>query len=320
VHVPVLLDAVLAQLALRPGARCIDATIDGGGHTAALLAATAPDGMVLGIDRDPHVLAALRDRLAGPLAAGRLRAVHGNFCHLGALAAANGFRAVDAVLFDLGVSSYHLDASGRGFSTRRDEPLDLRFDPDDPAAAPAAALLATRDAAALTALLRTFGEERFASRIARTIVARRRVAPVTTSAALLDCVAASLPPAQRWRAARHAARVFQALRIAVNDELGAVRDALPQAVDLLRPGGRLAVISFHSLEDRIVKQFLRAQAAAGRVRVLTKRPIVPSDAEVAANPRAASGKLRVAERCGLPHPHPLPEGEGTPSPARRGSG
>ncbi|MEO8604505.1 MAG: 16S rRNA (cytosine(1402)-N(4))-methyltransferase RsmH [bacterium] len=295
-HVPVLLNEVLANLAPRPGGRYVDATVNGGGHTSALLDATAPDGRVLGIDRDPAILAGLGVRLAGAVDAGRLQLANASFATLSSLLPAHGFADVDGVLFDLGLSSHHLDSSGRGFSFKHDEPLDMRFDPTDDACESAADILASRDADELAELFRTYGEERFASRIARTVVARQRQEPIRTTRQLVAAVEQSLPAATRWRAGRDAARIFQALRIAANDELKAVADVLPQAVDALAPGGRLVVISFHSLEDRLVKHFLRDQRHAGRVRLLNKKPILPSPEEVAANPRAASAKLRAAER------------------------
>jgi 16S rRNA (cytosine1402-N4)-methyltransferase len=296
VHIPVLLHEVLAHLAPRPGGRYVDATVDGGGHARAVLDACAPDGRVLGLDRDPTILAALHARSAGAIDGGRLILANASFASLEEVVAAHGFAPVDGVLFDLGVSSFHLDASCRGFSVLRDEPLDMRFDASDAERESAADILATRSGEELTELFRTYGEERFASRIARTIVARRRLAPLHTTRELLAAIEQSLPPPVRWRAGRDAARVFQALRIAVNAELDAVAAALPQALAALVPGGRLVAIAFHSLEDRLVKQFLRDAERAGRVRILTKRPIQPSDAEIAANPRAASAKLRAAER------------------------
>jgi 16S rRNA (cytosine1402-N4)-methyltransferase len=296
IHTPVLLDAVVTHLALRPGLRCVDATIDGGGHAAALLAATAPSGIVLGIDRDPDLLQIARERLAAAIACGRLRLVHASFGELERVVVEHMLHPVNAVLFDLGVSSFHFDVSGRGFSFAHNEPLDMRFDPGGSDTESAAQFLATRSSQELTRVFREFGEERFASRIARTVVAWRRQEPITTTQRLLDAVTASLPPSQRWRAARHAARIFQAARIVVNDELGALTEALPQAAAVLAPGGRLAVISFHSLEDRIVKRFLRAEADAGRLRIITRKPLQPDATEIEANPRAASAKLRVAER------------------------
>ena len=294
-HIPVLTAALLEHLQLEPGARCIDATIDGGGHTTAMLACTAPAGEVLGIDRDPELLTAVRSTLAEAVEAGRVHLARGDFRELTRIATSRHFDPVQAIVFDLGLSSFHFDISGRGFSFMRDEPLDMRFDPATPAET-AADVVNSRDAAELEAIFRSFGEERFAGRIARAIVARRERAALRTTTQLFDVISAALPARVRWRAARSAARVFQALRIAVNDELEAISEALPQALSLLAPGGRLAVIAFHSLEDRLVKQFFVAERQAGRVRILTKKPLRPDSEEVAANPRAASAKLRVCER------------------------
>jgi 16S rRNA (cytosine1402-N4)-methyltransferase len=249
---------------------------------------------VLGVDRDPAVGAHLATRFADALAAGRLTFVPGNFRDLRAILAERQCTPLDAALFDLGVSSYHLDASGRGFSFARDEPLDMRFDHRD--GDTAADILAARDAPALAQLFRSYGEERFASRIARAVVARRRTTRILSSAQLLEIVRQSLPPNLRWRAERHAARVFQALRIAANDELGAIAEALPQTVAALAPGGRIAVISFHSLEDRLVKLFFREQQEAGTLRIITRKPVTPSPDELERNSRAAPAKLRVAEK------------------------
>ncbi len=295
-HLSVLTSAVTEYLQLAPGNRCIDATIDGGGHTATMLDRTAPDGQVLGIDRDPELLTAVRIRLAEAVDAGRLHLACGNFRELTRIAAMHRCTSVDAIVFDLGLSSYHLDASGRGFSFMRDEPLDMRFNADDAEAETAAQLLNGRRTDELAAIFREYGEERFANRIAAAIVAQRAQAPIATTTQLFHLITAALPGRVRWRAARSAARVFQALRIAVNDELDAINAALVQALSLLEPGGRLAVIAFHSLEDRIVKRFFVAERQAGRVRILTKRPVRPSEEEIAANPRAASAKLRVCER------------------------
>ena len=296
VHVPVLLPQVLDALAPRPGGRYVDATANGGGHLRAVLDACAPDGRVLGIDRDPEILTALAGRCAEAIDTGRLILATGSFAALGDVIAARQFGPVDGILFDLGLSSFHLDASGRGFSYTRDEPLDMRFDPTDDTSQSAADILAKRDGDELAAIFRDYGEERFASRIARTIVARRRDQPITTTGQLFAAIEQSLPPATRWRANRDAARIFQALRIAANDELEQVASVLPQAVAALAPGGRLAVIAFHSLEDRMVKHFLRDQAAAGRMRLRHRKPIIADEAEIAANHRAASAKLRSAEK------------------------
>jgi 16S rRNA (cytosine1402-N4)-methyltransferase len=293
-HSPVLLDEVVALLQPRPGMRCLDATINGGGHTAALLAAIGPSGRVLGIDRDPRVEFHLRKRFPDEIACGRLVFHAGSFRGLRDALGAHDWPSIDVALFDLGLSSHHLDASGRGFSFTRTEPLDMRFGEDD--AEPAADILATREVPELTEIFRMYGEERFASRIARTVAARRRNTPITTTTELLDVIRQSLPPNLRWRAERHAARVFQALRIAANAELDAVAAALPEAVAALAPQGRIAVISFHSLEDRFVKRFFREQQQAGVVEIITRKPVVPGADEVARNSRAAPAKLRVAEK------------------------
>jgi 16S rRNA (cytosine1402-N4)-methyltransferase len=295
VHTPILRGAVLELLGVRPGGRWIDATIDGGGHAADVLAASAPDGLLLGIDRDAAMLDATRARFAGHVASGRLRLLHANFRALDRCAREQGFLPADGILFDLGLSSFHLDRSGRGFAFAGDEPLDMRFDPEAGGES-AAGLLARAGAGELATILRAYGEERFASRIARTITARRRVAPLRRTRDLMLAIERSLPATARWRAARNAARVFQALRIAVNDELAAIGDALPRALATLARGGRVVVLSFHSLEDRIVKQCFRQAQAAGQVRLLTKKPLRPDVAEIAANPRSASAKLRAAER------------------------
>lgn len=297
-HTPVLLNEVLNLLALRPGMRVIDATIDGGGHTAAILERIGASGRLLGLDRDPGLAARARERFAAEVAAERAAVVAASFRRLGEVAPVHGFEAVDAVLFDLGLSSFHLDRGGRGFSFARDEPLDMRFDPTDPTAAPAAEILASRDAGELARLFRDLGEERFAARIARAVVAEREREPIESTRRFFEIIRAALPGGERQRADRSAARLFQALRIEANGELEAVREALPQAVALLRPGGRLAVISFHSLEDRLVKRFLLDGQREKSLAVLTKRPVRPSDAEIAANSRAASAKLRLAERRG----------------------
>lgn len=291
-HVPVLLDEVVELLALRPGARVIDATINGGGHAAAILERIGPAGRLLGFDRDPGVVERARERFAGE--AGRLEVVHSSFRHLRAVAAEKGFVPADAILFDLGLSSYHFDLSQRGFSFARDEPLDLRFDPGDAETMSAAELLGSRSAEELARIFRDYGEERYASRIARAIAAAPE--PIARTQQLYEIVRANIPGHERQHAGRSAARIFQALRIEANDELGAVREALPQALELLAPGGRLAVISFHSLEDRMVKQAFVAAQREGGLNVITKRPLRPSDDEVRANSRAASAKLRVAER------------------------
>jgi 16S rRNA (cytosine1402-N4)-methyltransferase len=304
VHESVLFDEVLAFLAPRAGERYIDCTVNGGGHAAGILERSSSDGRLLGLDADEAALARARQRLAGY--GDRVRLCHANFRELAGCARDAAFGPVDGVLFDLGLSSDTLEATGRGFSFRRDEPLDMRFDPTD--GPTAAALLADSAEAELRAILQRYGEEPAAGRLARALVRARERAPLRTTRDLVGVVERVLgPPRGRTHPAT---RTFQALRIAVNDELGSLQAALGQAVDLLAPGGRLVVIAFHSLEDRIVKQLLRAESGgecrcppglpvcvcqrAPRLELRTRKPVVPSAAEVARNPRARSAKLRAA--------------------------
>lgn len=305
VHAPVLLSESIAALQPVPNGRYIDATLGGGGHAERVLALSAPAGMLLGIDADPVALEAARRRLA-PFR-DRLVLVESYFDALESVAGAAGFTNVDGVLFDLGVSSPQLDTSARGFSFQHEAPLDMRMGPS--AQQSAADLINGLPPEELQRIFAEYGEERYARRIARQIAQERSRREIRTTTELADIVARAKP---RGKEQIHpATRVFQALRIAVNDELGRLTRALPQAVDVLRVGGRLAVISFHSLEDRIVKQFMRQEARGcicppelpvcvcgrePRVRIHTSRPIVASAEEVAANIRSRSAKLRVAER------------------------
>jgi 16S rRNA (cytosine1402-N4)-methyltransferase len=307
-HLPVLVEEVVTMLAPAPGSLQIDATIGGGGHTERILEATDPDGRLLGLDADGAAIARvgrLLDRFGD-----RLVLRQANFRELGTVAPAAGFGAVDGLLFDLGLSSFQLADAERGFGFRTGGPLDMRFDTSR--GIPAAELLATLDAAELTALFRRYGEEPQAPRIARAIVEARRSAPLATAeelAALVERIAPRTPPGRRR--IHPATRVFQALRIAVNEELEALEAGLAAAVDLLRPGGRLVVLSYHSLEDRIVKRFFQAERRGcvcppevpicvcgrnPRLRLVTKPSLTPGPEEVAANPRARSARLRAVER------------------------
>lgn len=292
VHIPILVEEVARLLGPKPGGHYIDATIDGGGHAAVILERSAPSGRLLGIDRDADLIAQARQRFAAEIDAGRLVLVCDSFAHLEEIAQTHGFSAVQGILFDLGVSSYHFDQSGRGFSFQREEPLDMRFATTEHAPT-AADLLNTLEERELARIFSTWGEERYARRIAARIVRQR---PISTTRELYDAIEASLPRPVQWQAARSAARIFQALRIAVNDELRALETALPQALRLLAPGGTLAVLTFHSLEDRIVKHLFRAAAQRAEVEILTRKPLRPTETEVASNPRAASAKLRACRR------------------------
>ena len=308
-HLPVLAKEVLVMLAPAPGSLQIDATLGGGGHTERILEATTPDGRLLGLDADGAAIARVAGRLH-PRFGDRLVLRQANFRELAAVASEAGFGSVDGCLFDLGLSSFQLADTDRGFGFRAGGPLDMRF--DTTRGVPASELLATLDAAELTALFRRYGEEPKAGRIARAIVDARATAPVRTAEELAALVERVVPANPRKPRRTHpATRVFQALRIAVNEELDALEAGLAAAIDLLRPGGRLVVLSYHSLEDRIVKRFFAAErrgcvcppafpvcvcGRSPRLRLVTTPSITPSADEVAANPRSRSARLRAVER------------------------
>jgi 16S rRNA (cytosine1402-N4)-methyltransferase len=307
-HVPVLLDRVLALFAPAIGDRpavVVDATVGLGGHAEALLA-RHPELVLVGLDRDPEALDSSRDRLA-PYG-GRVHLVHAVYDAMPAVLADLGLPRVDGVLFDLGVSSLQLDDPRRGFAYAQDAPLDMRMDPEDPLTA--ADVVNTYPPDRLRAVLRDYGEERFAGRIVSAIVRERSREPLHSSAALADLVRAAVPAATRRTGGHPAKRTFQALRIEVNHELDALRDALPGAVDALAMKGRIVVMSYQSLEDRLVKRTLSTHAtgrtppglpvelpgAGPTLRLLTRGAEVADEAEIAANPRSASVRLRAAER------------------------
>jgi 16S rRNA (cytosine1402-N4)-methyltransferase len=303
-HTPVLLDEVLAGLAVKADGRYCDATFGRGGHAAAILGQLGPTGRLCGIDRDPAAIAAGRERFA---AESRLTLVRGSFGRLEERVRAAGWEGeLQGVLLDLGVSSPQLDEAGRGFSFMQDGPLDMRM--DNESGLSAAQWLARAGEREIADVLFKLGEEKFSRRIARAIVAARAATPIATTRQLADIVAGAVPTREPGK--HPATRTFQAIRIHVNRELEEVEAALPQAVNLLAPGGRLCVISFHSLEDRLVKRFMRREAQGdpiyaelpdvpphARPRLqLIGGAVMPGDAEIARNPRARSAVLRVAER------------------------
>lgn len=285
-HEPVLFDEVMAALAPRAGGRYVDGTLGNAGHAAGILERSSPDGRLLGIDLDPHALQAAREALA--TYGERATLVHGSFAHLGDIARECRLTPVDGVILDLGLSSMQLAQAERGFSFQSDGPLDMRFDPSGDTTA--ADLVNTLPADELADILYQYGEERMSRRIARAIVNAR---PLHTTAELADVVARCV--GRRGRI-HPATRAFQALRIAVNDELEVLEQGLAQGVNALTSGGRLAVIAFHSLEDRVVKNYFRQQAGAGTLCLVTRRPLQASEAERERNPRSRSAKLRVAEK------------------------
>jgi 16S rRNA (cytosine1402-N4)-methyltransferase len=307
-HVPVLLDRVLALLApalADKPAVAVDATLGLGGHAEELLAAH-PQLVLVGLDRDPAALARSRDRLA-PFAE-RIHLVHAVYDRMPEILDELGLAGVDGVLFDLGVSSMQLDVAERGFAYAQDAPLDMRM--DQSSGKTAEDVVNGYPVAELARILREYGEERFAPRIAQAIDRRRRVAPLRSTAELAELVREAIPAATRRHGGHPAKRTFQALRIEVNGELTAVRAAVPAALEALRVGGRIVVLAYHSLEDRIVKQAFTALAKdttppdlpiplpdrGPQLRLLTRGAEPASDAEIAANPRAASVRLRAAER------------------------
>jgi 16S rRNA (cytosine1402-N4)-methyltransferase len=290
-HLPVLADEVTFLLRPRHGGWVVDGTIGMGGHAERLLDAGGAGTRLLGIDRDPEALERTRERLRR--FGDRVTLRHGSFRDLAAHAREAGVERAAAILLDLGLSSYQLEASGRGFTFQKDEPLDMRFDPTR--GRTAGDLLADATEAELARILFECGEERHARRIARRIVEHRNRSPLTRTAELVDAVKAGVPRAA-WPHRTHVAtRTFQALRMAVNEEPEALREALDAGPELLERGGRLGVISFHSGEDRAVKHTFRALGARGFAS-LDPSPVMPSDDETQDNPRARSAKLRVLER------------------------
>ena len=301
-HVPVLAAEVRECLAVRPGETVLDATFGAGGHASLLAADLGGRGKLIAVDRDPTAKTYF-DRLAKQTGGVQTRLLRGDFGVVLPQLAANDVR-VDAVLLDLGVSSMQLDRPDRGFSYSVDAPLDMRMDPTQEL--DASEIVNTWSERDLTTIFRKHGEERYAKQIARAIVKGR---PFERTGELVDTIKSAIPAPARFGDGHPAKRVFQALRIAVNDELSSLEEALPAALELLRPGGRLAVISFHSLEDRIVKHFLRDRERGctcppdfpvcvcghePELRAIQRRPIRPTDAEIASNPRAASARLRAA--------------------------
>jgi 16S rRNA (cytosine1402-N4)-methyltransferase len=305
-HVPVLAEQVRELLDVQPGETVIDATFGAGGHAALLAADLRGEGKFIAVDRDPSVKPYFESFKRG--AGVPARFLSGDYADVLERLALNGVRA-DAILFDLGVSSMQLDRPERGFSYASDAPLDMRMDPS--AEHSARDLVNEASERELTDIFRGYGEERYARQITKAIVRRRKQAPFERTGELVETIKGAIPAPARFGEGHPARRVFQALRIAVNDELASLDAALPAALNTLRPGGRIAVISFHSLEDRIVKRFLRREergctcppdfpvCVCGRepsLRALNRKAIRPSRDEVAANPRAGSARLRAAQK------------------------
>jgi 16S rRNA (cytosine1402-N4)-methyltransferase len=285
-HTPVLLDETVNGLQLASGAAVIDATIGGGGHAKRILEAIGPAGRLLGIDQDKAAIRGVEERFADDT---NTELFHGNFREIRQAVERYRFPLADGVLLDLGFSSDQMGDPSRGLSLQETGPLDMRLGESETAAEQ---IVNHWDEARLANMIFELGEERYSRRIARSIVARR---PVATTTDLAEIVRMSYPPAARRGRIHPATRTFQALRIAVNDELGALQDFLGEILDLMSPSGRVAVISFHSLEDRLVKRWMKQMASEGKLMIVTKKPIVASEGERQKNPRSRSAKLRIAQ-------------------------
>lgn len=306
-HLPVLASEVIQGLKLKSGGVYVDCTLGGGGHSELILKGSGPDGRLVALDQDPEALSAAQKRLASYMS--RVTFVRSNFSRLAEVLNDLNIMTVDGVLFDLGTSSYQLDNPARGFSYQHDAPLDMRMDPEREITA--ATLVNNMTAENLSEVIRKYGEERWASRIAEFICEERKRRPIETTGALVEVIKKAVPAGARREGPHPAKRTFQALRIAVNDELEILKSAVKKAVQVLAPGGRVCVITFHSLEDRIIKDLFRELAApctcprdfpvcvcGGKkeLEIITTKPVLPSPEELTVNPRARSAKLRIGEK------------------------
>lgn len=285
-HLPVLLKEVLKYLDPRPGQNFVDCTFGFGGHALAILKKIKPAGKVLGIDSDKETLAQTEKRK-------NLILAQGNFADLERIVKEQKFQPINGILFDLGVSSWQIDKSRRGFSFQKDEPLDMRLDPGKNNLT-AGQIVSSWEETELKKIFQEYGEERFSGRIARAICSIRQNKKIETTSQLVKIIKQAVPGRFQHGKRHFATRIFQSLRIAVNDELNNLESALNQSLDILESNGRLAVISFHSLEDRIVKNFFREQARKNNLKILTKKPVQPTEQEIKDNKRSRSAKLRAA--------------------------
>src|SRR3989344_2261831 len=287
-HTPVLLNEVIQFLDPKSGEFIIDGTVNGGGHAEAILEKVGPDGKLLGIDWDPAVLANCRERLGKH---DNVTLVQGNFADVAGILEREKLGRADGLLLDLGFSSYQTDVSGRGFSFRKDEPLQMTYDPQRPSASSVIAQIGERD---LSQIIATLGQERYARRIARAIKETQKRSPIRTSGELAKVIANAVPKGYERGRIHPATRTFQAIRIFVNDELENASRALEALPQVMKPGGRVVVISFHSLEDGTVKRGFRELASRGALRIVTKKPVRPTKEEILKNPRSRSARLRTA--------------------------
>lgn len=292
VHIPVLLNEVLEYLKPKPGDKIIDATFSDGGHAEAILKEIGPSGKLLGIELDIELAAKAKERFAKIK---EIILVNGNYRNLKKIAEENNFLKADGIIFDLGLSSWHLEESKKGFSFMKDEPLDMRYSAKEKFAA--REIVNQWPPEAIEKILREYGEEKFAKAISRSIIETRKKKSIISTFQLIEAIKKAVPFWYRsGRRLHFATKTFQALRIAVNDELGNLTEALKQVPEVLKTGGRGLIISFHSLEDRVVKQTFRELKKAGIAEIITKKPVRPSLAEVTENPRARSAKMRIIEK------------------------
>ena len=298
VHVPVLQKEVIKYLDPKPNENFIDCTIGNGGHTLAILEKNEPKGKILGIDADSELIENLKLLCvnSGQIENFKKRVVltSDNFANLKEIVKRTKFDSVGGILFDLGMSSWHLEESGRGFSFLKNEPLDMRYNFNNPLTAEK--IINYWSESEIEKILREYSEERFSERIAKEIIEARKIRPIKNTFQLVEIIKEIVPAWYQHKKIHFATRTFQALRIAVNDELNNLEKTLPQALEVLKPQGRLAVISFHSLEDRIVKNFFKEKAKENILQILTKKPIRPTEEEIKINRRSRSSKLRVAEK------------------------
>ncbi len=308
-HNPVMLSECLEYLRIKPGGTYVDGTLGGGGHSVKILERLSENGMLIGIDRDVNALKAASERLKDVGGKAKTVTEQGNFKDIDTICKKNGIKEVDGILLDLGVSSHQLDEAERGFSYMQDAPIDMRMDRESRLSA--ADIVNRYGERELTNIIRNYGEEKWASRIAAFIVESRKQSPINTTGQLVEIIKAAIPASARREGPHPAKRTFQALRITVNDELGALEVGIEKGVELLKSGGRICIITFHSLEDRIVKTKFRELTnpctcpvefpvcVCGRTtkgRNVTKKPLIPTSIELEHNPRSRSAKLRVLEK------------------------
>lgn len=292
-HKSVMLNEVIKYLDIKPGAKIIDATLNGGGHTIGILE-KYPDANILGIEWDPNIFQEFKEKVKSKDFSERLIIVNDSYVDLKKIVEENGFQP-DGIVFDLGLSSWHYERSGRGFSFQKDEPLDMRFNPDtNPKTA--ADVINTASQAEIEEVLNLYGEEQFSESIAEGIVKHRSIKPIVTTNELVGIIKESVPAWYKKRKIHPATKTFQALRVAVNGELENVEKGVMTAIDVLKPGGRLIVISFHGLEDKIVREIFKEKAKAGMIKWVIKGTVKPKWDEVKINPRARSAKMKICEK------------------------